>query len=112
MIPHAPVDERTAATLDAVATDRVHEDDRAVVERVIREVARDHGDVIDPNVLRARLAAEPRAPYPAVIGATVAAMKRRGQLVHAGWVITEGSDSGNNGKPAARYTFHADRSAE
>ena len=112
MIPHAPVDERTAATLDAVATDRIHEDDRAVVERVIREVARDHGDRIDPNVLRARLAAEPRAPYPAVIGATIAAMKRRGELVHDGWVVTEGSTSGNNGRPAAQYLYHTDRSAE
>lgn len=112
MIPHTPIDAETQTKLDVIATDRVHEDDRAVVEAAVRQVARDFGGEVDPNLLRAYLADEPRAPYPAVIGATIAAMKRRGELVHDGWVITTGSTSGNNGRPARRYRLHADRSAE
>lgn len=105
MIPHAPIDADTATLLDVIATDRVHEDDRAIVEAAVRQVARDHGGTVCPNALRAHLARQPRTPYPAVIGATVAAMKRRGELVHDGWVITEGSTSGNNGRPARRYRW-------
>ena len=112
MIPHAPVDPRTAALLDLIAGDPIHESDRDIVEEGVREVARLFDGEVDPNVLREWLRDEHGncVVYPAVIGATVNAMKRRGDLIEDGWVITEGSTTGNNGKPARRYRL-TDRTA-
>ena len=111
MIPHAPVDPRTAALLDLIAGDPRHEDDRAEIVRAILETARENAGRVDPNVLRAKLTNEwGSTVYPACIGATVNALARRGVLRFDRWVITEGSETGNNGRPARSYTL-TDRNA-
>ena len=98
----APVDTDTASLLALVATDRIHADDaRAVVEAIVR-TASEHAGAVDPNRLRLVLR-HGRQVCPQVIGSVVSQMKRRGVLEFAGWVITEGSTSGNNGRPARSY---------
>lgn len=111
MIPHAPVDPRTAALLDLIAGDPRHEGDRAEIVRAILETARENAGRVDPNRLRAKLTNEwGSTVYPACIGATVNALARRGVLHFDRWVITEGSETGNNGRPARSYTL-TDRTA-
>ena len=104
MIPHAPVDPRTAALLDLIAGDPRHEGDRAEIVRAILETADQHGGVIDPNVLRSKLRNDwGSTVYHKVIGAVVRSLACAGALRFDGWVITEGSTTGNSGKPARRY---------
>ena len=111
MIPHAPVDPRTAALLDLIAGDPRHEGDRAEIVRAILETADQHDGVIDPNVLRSKLRNDwGSTVYHKVIGAVVQALAKRGALRFDGWVVTEGSRTGNNGKPQRRYTL-TDRTA-
>ena len=105
--PHAePVDAQTASLLETVATDRVHEDDSAAVESAIRRVAAENAGRVDMNLVRPLLRNEHGSTVtPQVIGATVNALKRAGHLVDDGWVVTTGSTSGNNGRPARAYRW-------
>jgi hypothetical protein len=106
--PSAPVDSATASLLDLIASDRLHEDDAATVVAAIRATAAEHAGVVNPNRVRALLRNEHGCiVHPNVIGATYNALSRAGVLVHDGWVITEGSTSGNDGKPAKRYRLVA-----
>ena len=106
-IPSAPVDDDTASLLALVGTDRIHADDcRTVIEGIL-ETARHNAGVVDPNMLREWLRDERGEciVYPATIGATVSALRHRGVLEPVGWVVTEGSTSGNNGRPARLYAL-------
>lgn len=107
-LPSAPVDERTASLLALVAGDPVHADDRRRVLEAIQRTARDDmSDRVDPNKVRYLLtdAHGNSTVYPAVVGAVVQALARRGVLTPDGWVVTTGSRSGNNGRPARRYRW-------
>jgi hypothetical protein len=106
--PSAPVDAATADLLDLIASDRLHADDSATVVAAIRATAAEHAGVVDPNRVRALLRNEHGSVVtPQVIGATYQALAKAGVLVADGWVITEGSTSGNNGRPARRYRLVA-----
>lgn len=105
--PHAePVDAQTASLLELVAGDRIHEADRRRVVEAIAQTARDHAGLVDPNHVRALLWRDGQCLVcPAVIGATVAALRHKGVLEPAGWVVTEGSTTGNNGRPQRAYRW-------
>lgn len=109
--PHAePVDAQTAALLDLIGGDPIHATDRATIAEGIRECVRMNDGVLDPNMLRAWLRDDETGEcivYPACIGATVAALRHAGRLVEDGWVVTTGSSSGNNGRPARAYRWVA-----
>ena len=104
-----PVDARTASLLALIHGDPVHAADRARVVDAIVETAGANYGLVDPNVLRLRLqdADGDSLVYPAVVGAVVAALRHRGVLKPAGWVVTTGSQSGNNGRPAMSYWLRA-----
>lgn len=101
----APVDEDTASLLELVAGDPLHERDRAIVLAAILETASEHDGRVLPNELRALLHNEHGSTvHPPVIGATVNALKRAGRLVFRDeWQVTEGSTTGNNGRPQRVY---------
>ena len=105
--PHAEqVDAHTADLLALIGGDPIHADDRRTVIEAIERTARDHAGHVDPNELRALLWRDGGCVvYPAVIGATVAALRHAGRLVEDGWVITQGSRKRNNGKPARAYRW-------
>ena len=98
--PSAPIDAPTADTLALMTLDPSHRTDRQVITEAIETVAARSGGVVDPNELRAEVHG---LVQPQVIGATVNALARSGRLVHTGWVITSGSTSGNDGRPAKKY---------
>ena len=103
-IPSAPVDWQTASLLDLIDADRIHADDKATVIAAIEATARDNAGLVDPNELRRRLYNEHGCIVtPNVIGTTVRNLARSGRLVFSHWVVTEGSTSGNNGRPAKAY---------
>lgn len=103
-IPSAPVDDDTASLLALIGTDRIHADDCATVVDAIIRTARMNAGTVDPNRLRALLHnAHGCIVHPPTIGATVSALRHRGVLEPLGWVVTEGSTSGNNGRPARTY---------
>ena len=104
--PHAePVDQQTASLLALIDGDPLHATDRARVLAAILETAAEHDGRVMPNELRALLHNEQGSTvYPPVIGATVNALKRAGRLVFEHeWQVTEGSTTGNDGKPARVY---------
>ena len=109
--PHATaIDERTRSLLALMDLDPVHATDRAKVIRAIVETALARDDrLVNPNEWRPLLRDEhgQSTVHPNVVGATVAALKAVGVLVNpeAGqsWTPTEGSTTGNNGKPARVY---------
>lgn len=102
--PSAPVDQRTADTLGLIAGDRVHRTDRQIILDAIETVAARNGGTVDPNELRAEVHG---LVYPKTIGSTINALARSGRLVHSGWVITQGSTSGNDGRPARTWRWVA-----
>ena len=107
-IPSAPVDDATASLLALVGGDRIHADDARTVVEAIRRTAAENAGTVDPNRLRRLLHNEHGCiVHPPVIGATVAALRHRGVLEPTGWVVTEGSTSGNNGRPAPTYRLRA-----
>ena len=107
-IPSAPVDAQTASLLELIASDRIHADDAARVVAAIVRTAQDNDGTVDPNALRALLWNEHGCIVkPPVIGATISALRHARTLEPAGWVPTEGSTTGNNGRPACVYRYHA-----
>ena len=103
-IPSAPVDDATASLLALISADRIHADDARTVVEAIRRTAAEHAGTVDPNALRALLWNEHGCiVHPPVIGATVSALRHKGVLEPTGWVVTEGSTTGNNGRPARTY---------
>lgn len=95
--PSAPIDEPTADTLALMDLDLTHRTDRQIILDAIETVAADGGGLIDPNELRGHLFGRVE---PKVIGATIQGLARRGHLEPAGWTVTTGSRTGNNGRPA------------
>lgn len=95
--PSAPIDEDTQGTLDLLNLDPGHHVDRQIILDAIETVAADGGGLIDPNELRGHLYGRVE---PKVIGATIQGLARRGHIEPAGWTTTQGSASGNNGRPA------------
>ena len=103
-IPSAPVDAHTASLLDLIDADRIHADDKATVIAAIEATAAEADGLVDPNALRRRLYnAHGCIVHPNVIGTTVRNLARSGRLVFSHWVVTEGSTSGNDGRPARAY---------
>jgi len=109
--PHATaIDEHTRSVLALMDIDPIHATDRTTVIRAIVETALAREDrLADPNEWRPRLLDEHGVSvvHPNVIGATVASLRAAAVLVWdelpERWVITSGSTSGNNGKPARVY---------
>ena len=102
----APVDAETASLLALIAGDPIHATDRATITAAIVEAAHRGNGVVSMNTVRTRLWNEHGSVvYPKVVGAVVAALRHQGVLVPAGWEVTEGSRSGNTGKPCRSYTY-------
>lgn len=107
-IPSAPVDATTASLLDLIDADPIHADDKATVTAAIEATAADADGLVDPNALRRRLYNEHGCIVtPNVIGTTVRNLCQSGRLVFSHWVVTEGSTSGNNGRPAKAYRLQS-----
>jgi hypothetical protein len=97
------VDPVTAAILDLIAGDPLHERDReAVVDAIRVSVGSDgltHANRWRPHV--------PAWVYPRVVGATVHALASRGCLVPTGdWVVSDDVAGRNSGKPMRVYRWH------
>lgn len=103
--PSAPVDQATQDTLGLIAGDRVHRTDRQIILDAIETVAARNGGTVDPNELRSEVHG---LVYPKTIGATINGLAKRGVLRHVGWTVTEGSTSGNDGRPCRVYELTAD----
>lgn len=108
--PSAPVADETAALLDLIAGDPLHEPDRRVIVAAIVHVARAHGGRVDMNAVRAELVDgnNNMVVYPRVIGAVVSALAQRGVLVADGWTVSEDRRGGNAGKPQRLYRLVGD----
>lgn len=103
-LPSAPVDKQTASLLALIASDRIHADDARTVVEAIERTASEHAGTVDPNRLRLLLHnAHGCIVHPPVIGSVIAQLKHAGVLEPIGWVVTEGSRSGNDGRPARSY---------
>lgn len=104
-LPSAPVTDDTAALLDLIAGDPIHQRDRATIVRAIVAEAHANAGRVDPNRLRARLADENGEPrvYPRLVGAVVSALAQRRVLVADGWVVSTDRRGGNAGRPARRW---------
>lgn len=98
--PSSPVDADTAAILDLIHGDPLHDRDRAAVIGAIVSVARDSGGVVDPNAVRERLAG---LVFPRLVGAVYQSLAKRGVLVAEGWTISRDKVGRNSGKPCRRY---------
>ena len=102
----APVDAETAALLALIAGDPKHATDRATITAEIVAAARRGNGVVSMNTVRSRLWNDyGSVVYPKVIGAVVASLRHQGVLVPAGWEVTEGSRTGNNGRPTRCYKY-------
>lgn len=101
--PNAPVDDATQDTLNLLAIDPTHRTDRQIILDAIEMVADEHGGVVDPNDLRRLIAGRVQ---PNVIGATINGLAKQGRLEPTGhFVITKGSASGNDGRPARTWRW-------
>lgn len=96
-IPSAPVDGDTEGTLALMRLDPRHNTDRDIILAAVEMVADANDRIVDPNELRRLVTGRVQ---PNVIGAVVQELARRGHLEPDGFTITEGSSSGNNGRPA------------
>ena len=102
--PSAPADAQTQDTLDLLTLDPSKRTDRDIITAAIETVAARNGGDVDPNELRAEVHG---LVQPNLIGSTVNALARSGRLVHSGWVITRGSTSRNDGRPARTWRWVA-----
>lgn len=94
------VDDDTASILELVAGDRIHERDRERVVEAILTAAREHDGNVDPNVVRSQITGN---PYPRVIGAVYAALRRAKVLEPIGWTTSTDTAGHNAGKPVRVY---------
>lgn len=95
----------TQLTLTDAATVDPDAEHRETVRWVIVGVASRNGGRVDPNVVRARLAALPTPPPSHIVGQTYRALRLSGHLVPDGWVTSDDVKGGNNGKPARAYRW-------
>lgn len=96
------VDPKTAAILDLIAGDPLHDRDREAIVDAIRKS-------VGPDGLTSANAWRPFVPawvYPRVVGATVHALSRLGYLVPTGaWVVSDDVAGRNSGKPMRVYAW-------
>jgi hypothetical protein len=98
----AGVDPETAAILDLIAGDPIHDRDREAVVDAIRASVAPDGTVCG-NDWRGLI---PAWVYPRVVGATVHALATRGVLVPTGgWRISDDTAGRNSGKPVRVYRW-------
>ena len=98
----AGVDPDTAAILDLIAGDPIHERDREAIVDAIRASVRDDGTV-SGNDWRPRL---PAWVYPRCVGSTVHALAKAGVLAPTGeWVVSDDLAGRNSGKPTRLYRW-------
>lgn len=99
-------DDETAAILQLITGDPIHERDRCEVVAAIVAAADEDDGYVDANVVRAKLSGR---VYPRVIGATYAALRRAGVLVPHGWTVSTDTAGRNTGKPCRTYRLAAQR---
>lgn len=109
-LPSAPVSDETAALLDLIAGDPIHERDRRVIVEQIVTVARANGGRVNMNDVRAELVDgnNNMTVYPRVIGAVVSSLARHGLLVADGWTENKDRRGGNQGKPQRLWWLAGD----
>lgn len=98
-------DPQTAAILELIAGDPLHDRDREAIVDAIRASVRPDGTV-SGNDWRGLI---PTWVYSRVIGATVHALATRGVLEHVGWVVSDDTGGRNSGKPSKVYRWHGAR---
>ncbi len=104
--PSAPVDADTAATLQLVDGDPLHQADRARVDEAIRTIAAADGGVIDPGKVRRLLTNEAGlSVYPRVLSARYFALRRAGVIEPAGWTVSDDRAGRNAGRPARLWRW-------
>lgn len=95
-------DPATAAILDCIAGDRIHERDREAIVDAIRAGVRPDGTV-SANDWRGHI---PTWVFSRVVGATVNALTHKGFLTATGdWVLSDDSHGRNCGKPMRVYRW-------
>ena len=100
----APVDDETADLLALIDADRIHTDDRHKIDVAIKQVAAEHGGVVDPGRVRALLTNEHGLTvYPRVLSARYSVLTRAGVLEVDGWTTNTDKAGGNYGKPQRLY---------
>ena len=97
----AGVDPHTAAILDLIAGDPIHDRDREAIVNAIRASV-DHTGRTSGNHWRSLI---PAWVYPRCIGATVHALCRAGVLVHEDWIVSTDTAGRNSGKPTRVYRW-------
>jgi len=98
----AGVDPHTAAILDLIAGDPIHDRDREAVVDAIRAAVKPDGTV-SSNDWRGLI---PAWVYSRVVGATVNALASRGVMVRTGeWVVSDDHRGRNSGKPTRVYRW-------
>lgn len=105
----SPLDEPTAALLDLLDADwrPFVAADRNTVAGAIRDDARFHDGQVDPNRVRAALAALPvfSQPKPQRVGPVYRALCYLGFLEVAGWGFSDDTHGRNSGKPMRTYRW-------
>lgn len=94
--------------LDAIANDptTIGQMNRERIEQAIRQVAADHNDHIDPNLVRSLLSNQHGLTVnPRQLSATYSSLHRRGQIQHVGTTINTDTSGGNAGKPLRTYRW-------
>lgn len=95
------VDPATAAILDLMHGDPVHDRDREAVISAVRASVVD--GLTSGNHWRPLV---PRWCYPACVGATIHALVRMGHLVPTGeWLMSDDAAGRNIGKPCKQYRW-------
>lgn len=99
-------DSDTVAILRLIDGDPIHERDRGDIVAAIISAGREHRlHHVDPNAVRARLAA---SVYPRCVGAVYAALRRAGVLEPVSWTTSTDKAGRNAGKPARLYRLADD----
>jgi hypothetical protein len=96
-------DPVTQGILECIAGDRIHQRDREAIITAIRASVRPNGTV-SSNDWRPLI---PTWVYPKVVGATVSALKKAGNLRHEEneWVISDDVKGRNSGRPTRLYRW-------
>lgn len=101
-LPFGPVADDTAAILDLINGDPLHERDRAAVVDAIRAAARANHSRVNPNAVRRLI---PEWVAPTVIGPTYRSLVHLEVLVPDGWVMSDDRRGRNSGKPVRAYLW-------
>ena len=94
--------------LDAIANDptTIGQMNKERIEWAIRQVAADHDDYVDPNLVRKLLSNEHGLTVnPRQLSATYSSLRRRGMIQHVGNTLNTDTAGGNAGKPLRTYRW-------